>query len=382
MVSNWNPLSNPYPVVRRDEAFIETFKSLKNGEVKIPDPYHYLSEPPAASTETKSFVEEQGNYTREYLKSNQVNSDKFKTRLTENWDYSKFSCPALKGDDNYYFTYNSGLQAQSSIYRFHKSKVNDPIKENTPGGELFFDPNLLSEDGSVSRSSSAFSEDGKYFAYSLSVSGSDWNKIYVRPTSVPHIPTQTVGLDEGRLPDILGFVKFSSISWTKDSKGFFYQRFPNRSTHTTDAEIIGTEIEGDQGAMIYYHKINTSQDEDILVMKDDQNPGWMFGADVTDDSKYLILSSSKDTGRSNLLWIASLEENGIPVEISEKTLKWNKVVNTWGEYYSPIANDGTKFYFYTNANDSPNYKISTYDLAKPEAVSLIHFLLVSNFSLT
>lgn len=69
---------------------------------------------------------------------------------------------------------------------------------------------MLSEDGSVSRSSSAFSEDGKYYAYALSKSGSDWTTIYVRPTSAPHVATQTVGKDEGRLEeDVLRFVKFS-----------------------------------------------------------------------------------------------------------------------------------------------------------------------------
>ena len=29
--------------------------------------------------------------------------------------------------------------------------------------------------------------------------------------------------DAGRLPEEIRFVKFSSITWTKDSKGFFYQ---------------------------------------------------------------------------------------------------------------------------------------------------------------
>lgn len=31
-----------------------------------------------------------------------------------------------------------------------------------------------------------------------------------------------------------------------------------------------------------------------------------------------------------------------------------------------VANDGTLFYFFTNANDSPNYKVVTYNLAQPE----------------
>ena len=38
--------------------------------------------------------------------------------------------------------------------------------------------------------------------------------------------------------------------------------------------------------------------EDILVHKDDSEPEWFWGADVTeDDGRYLVMSVSKDTSR-------------------------------------------------------------------------------------
>ena len=55
--------------------------------------------------------------------------------------------------------------------------------------------------------------------------GSDFFTIYVRPTSEPlaPVPSAEVSHDDKRLPDEIRFVKFSSISWTHDNKGFFYQ---------------------------------------------------------------------------------------------------------------------------------------------------------------
>lgn len=44
----------------------------------------------------------------------------------------------------------------------------------------FLNPNKLSEEGTVAISGSAFSEDGRYFAYGLSDAGSDWITIHVR----------------------------------------------------------------------------------------------------------------------------------------------------------------------------------------------------------
>jgi len=43
----------------------------------------------------------------------------------------------------------------------------------------FLDPNKLSPDGTISISTEAFSEDGRYFAYGLSEGGSDWITVHV-----------------------------------------------------------------------------------------------------------------------------------------------------------------------------------------------------------
>jgi prolyl oligopeptidase len=86
--------------------------------------------------------------------------------------------------------------------------------------QLFFDPNTLSADGTKSLGPTAFSKSGKYWAYGVSASGSDWSTIYVKDISTGKA-----------LEDKVEWVKFSSISWMHDDSGFFYSRC------TEDAEI-------------------------------------------------------------------------------------------------------------------------------------------------
>lgn len=76
---------------------------------------------------------------------------------------------------------------------------------------VFYDPNLLSEDGTIALTDSKFSEDGSLYAFALSSSGSDWNSIHFIDTK-----------SGKKLPEVLEKVKYSSMSWTHDNKGIFY----------------------------------------------------------------------------------------------------------------------------------------------------------------
>ncbi|KAF8448942.1 prolyl oligopeptidase [Boletus edulis BED1] len=353
----WTP--NQYPPARRCDH-VDAYESEKQGHVRVADPYQWLEE---HTDETDAWTSAQDAFTRNYLDKN-TDRAKLEKEIRVNTNYEKFSAPVLKYDGRWYWYYNSGLQAQSVLYRSSDEKLPDFSKDGGAKGEVFFDPNQLSDDGTAALSVTAFSRDGNYYAYGISLSGSDFCTIYIRETSKPLAAVAGKRMDhhEGCLSDEIRFVKFSSISWTHDSKGFFYQRFPSRESHGIATEDkAGTETTGDKDAMLYYHRVGTPQSQDILVMKDAEHREWMWGTSVSElDGRYLFLSVSRDTARKNLLWVADLQENEIG-----QNIKWEKLIDKFEAEYDVIANDGTKLYIRTNLN-APKHKIVTIDLADPK----------------
>ncbi|KIJ65569.1 hypothetical protein HYDPIDRAFT_174977 [Hydnomerulius pinastri MD-312] len=353
----WTP--NQYPEARRSDH-VDVYKSEKQGEVRVADPYQWLEE---NTEETDKWTSAQDAFTRAYLDEN-PDRIKLEKEIRANTDYEKFSAPALKYDEKWYWYYNSGLQAQSVLYRSKDETLPDFSKESGAGGEVYFDPNMLSEDGTAALAVTAFSRDGKYYAYGVSLSGSDFCTVYVRETSKPLAAANgnRVEHHNSRLSEEIRFVKFSTVTWTQDSKGFFYQRFPSRDSHglATD-DKAGTETTDDKDAMLFYHKVGSPQSEDILVMKNAEHPEWMWGTTVSElDGRYLFLSVARDTARKNLLWVSDLQENEIG-----QNMKWEKLVDEFEAEYDVIANDGTKLYLRTN-EDAPQYKVITIDLSDPK----------------
>ncbi|MEO1591686.1 MAG: S9 family peptidase, partial [Cyanobacteria bacterium J06632_22] len=138
-------MSLTYPTSRRDDQ-----TDLYHG-VTVADPYRWLEDPNAE--ETQAWVAAQNDVTFGYL--NQIaQTDAIKARLTELWNYERYSSPFKRGG-RYFFYKNDGLQNQSVLYT-------QPTLEDD--AKVLLDPNTLSEDGTVALGATAVSEDGQYMA--------------------------------------------------------------------------------------------------------------------------------------------------------------------------------------------------------------------------
>ena len=294
---------------------------------KVEDPYRWLEDPD--SDETKAWVEAQNQVTFEYLNEITVR-EKIKQRLTQLWDYEKFSIPFKEGDRalRYFYFKNDGLQNQSVLYTLISLDAEPKV---------LLDPNKLSEDGTVALSGVSISEDAKLMAYGLSTSGSDWQEWKVRDIET--------GED---ISDHLKWIKFSGASWTKDNQGFFYSRYdePNEVTKLEDVNYY---------QKLYYHQLGKPQSEDILIYHRPDQKEWGFSGGVTEDGRYLIISVWLGTDPKNLIFYKDLANPNAEVV---------ELINEFEANYSFIDNDGDVFWFRTDL-DAPRGRVIAIDTKNP-----------------
>ena len=297
----------------------------------IADPYRWLEDP--TLPETVEWINAQNKVTFGYL-SRIPFRDSLKVRLTEVWNYERYSTPLKKGE-KYYFQKNSGLQNQSVLY------VMDSL-----GAEprIILDPNLFSQDGTVALSDYALSKDGRYLAYALSKGGSDWNEIFVKDI-----------ISGEDLADHLEWIKFSSISWYK--KGFYYSRYPKPAE---DQQLTSRNL----NHQVYYHTLGKPQEKDILVFEDREHPDRGFYTDVTTDERFLIVYESEST-YGNRVYIKSLEGKGKNFTRLNETFDYEMYI------VGSIEND---LYLLTNENAPRNKLVRlTYEMVsnKLQALDII-----------
>lgn len=296
---------------------------------KVQDPYRWLEDDVRKSKEVEEWVDKQSKLTESHLLSLPTRS-LLKQKITDIWNYEKYS-NIWKVADRYFYYKNDGLQNQSVLY------VSDSA-ESTENARVLFDANSLSEDGTVSLSGIAISVDGNYLAYGLSSSGSDWVEWRVRDIR---------NLQD--FPDLVKWVKYSHATWTSDSKGFFYARY-DAPKEDEKFQVLN------KYQKLYYHRLNTPQDQDVLVYHTPDHEDYGFAATVSEDGRYLVIQIWKGTDpKYKILYKDLWEPYGYPIAL----------IDNFDNEYDFIDNDGPLFYFQTKFN-APRGRVIGIDIRKPQ----------------
>jgi len=154
--------------------------------------------------------------------------------------------------------------------------VDDPT-----GATVIFDPNRVSDKGSVSVDFYVPSLDGKYVAAALSQNGSE--------DSSAHIFEVATGKE---LSDEVPRVNFAtaggSLDWKADSSGFYYTRYPQGNERPPEDANFYQQV--------YFHELGTDSRQDTYVIGKDFPRIAEIGLNMSADGGWLIASVKNGDG--------------------------------------------------------------------------------------
>jgi prolyl oligopeptidase len=300
---------------------------------KIPDPYRWLED--LESSDTAEWVGAQNRLTETYLAQQPIRAH-LRERIERLWNFRKTDLPEMEGGRLFY-RMNTGLQLQSPLY-MRDSLTAPPTR--------IIDPNLIWPDATTSLATFTPSPDTRQLAYAFARGGADWQTIKVRDLITGHD-----GDDEVR------WMRFSGLAWTKDSRGFFYSRYPEPPQGKVMEAALSSHA-------LYYHLVGTPQSQDRLIFTNTANPSWFVTGALTEDGRYLLVATSKGSDNNNRLYYVDLgdpEQPGIgnPVQ---------PVFEADDAEFAPIGSQGSTLFLRTD-RDAPNRKIIAVDVKRPDPAS-------------
>ena len=304
-----------YPQTPRDNTVDEYFG------VKVADPYRWLENDTSAAT--AQWVEAENEVTNAYLAKIPFRGKLLK-RLKEVANYEKVGTP-FKKHGRWYLYKNNGLQNQSVLYTMDRLDGEQRV---------FLDPNTLSTDGTVALKGCYFSHDGKYMAYAISRSGSDWQEFYVMDVKTGQL-----------LNDHIEWAKFSGAGWQGD--GFYYSSY--------DAPAAGKEFSNvNEVQKIYYHKMGTPQREDVLFYQNPAYPKRFYSVSVNKEETVMFLFESGER-QGNHLYVRDLRQ---------PDSQFIQMTSSMDYEYSPVEVMGDKILIMTNEG-APKNRLMVANLKKP-----------------
>lgn len=291
----------------------------------VADPYRWMED--LNHADLKPWIEAQNTITRGYLDAIPARS-KFKARLEELWNYETYSQPTRAGN-KFLHRYNPGLADHATL-----------MISDTPCGEgsVVIDPNTFDKEAALALGGIEVSLDGRYMAYALRIAGSDWTDWYVRDLST-----------NKDLADHLTWIKNSGVSWHPDNSGFFYSRYPEPKAGEAYSQA-------NTNSKVYFHKVGTTQSDDILIYERPDSPELRIGAWPSEDGTLLYFWESAPRMMGYATRVKSLKGRDAPRFLLPQDGTNNNVV----------GNDGSTIYVQTDRN-APRYRIVAMDLGAPEA---------------
>tara|TARA_B100000963_G_C22638055_1_gene678662 strand:- start:1135 stop:3222 length:2088 start_codon:yes stop_codon:yes gene_type:complete len=269
-----------------------------------------LKEPSKLLPEVKKFIEENNTLTEDYFSDVK---DLQKKLFGEIKSKIKLDDTSLKFKDKRYY-YWTKTEAEGN----YGKRIRQIIDGSKPE-EIIFDGDLEKKNygseyfglGSVSTSYC-----DNLMAYSLDLKGSEYFTIYLKDLT-----------NKKKLDDVIENTS-GSITWSVDSKSFFYSKLDKFH----------------RPRKIYKHIVGSSVDQDELIFEEPDET-FTCGIDISSDEKYFIISSSDHITTEEYFFSSAMTE--IKPKLFQKRKKNVRYsLDSWKGF----------FYVHTNEN-ARDYKI-------------------------
>ncbi|MBA1338572.1 MAG: oligopeptidase B [Pelagibacterales bacterium] len=301
------------PKLRKEKTIkiYHEFELIDNyAYVDQPDILSVLKQPNNLLPEVKKYIEENNELTEDYFKESKNIQ---KSLFNEIKSKIKLEDTSLKFKDRHYH-YWSKTEAKGN----YGKKIRQLIDKSLPE-EVYFDGDIEKKKhgseyfglGAVSVSHS-----DKLLGYSLDVKGSEYYTIYIRDIETGINTKDQIENTSG------------SISWSLDSKSFFYSKLDKFH----------------RPRQIYKHNLDTPVSEDQLIFEE-RDETFTCGISLTSDDKFFIISTSDHITTEEYFFSSSSIEIKPKLFLKrEKDVRYS--IDSWKEY----------FYIHTNKN-ARDYKI-------------------------
>lgn len=317
-LSTAEPSASPlaYPLAERSDH-IDTYWGTD-----VPDPYRWLED--SEDARTVSWVEAQEKLTSEFLDLLPTHAER-QAQMADLLTQPSVNRPTTAGG-RLFWTANDGTQAQSVLYSSTAGRA---------AGTVLIDPNTLSKDGTVSMAAWVPSPDGRFVAWATSEGGSDWRTWRIRDIRT--------GRD---LRDRLRWSKFCDVTWSADSAGFYYCRYP---TPSNPLESVNTDMQ------VRFHALGSRPSTNPIVYADPQQPDlFVVPLSAAGSSRIWLYLGGGSTSNNTLAFITGDRQ-------SPRVRRLSLDIDA---SYEVVAQSRRHVWLLTTA-EAPNRRIVKVDLLRP-----------------
>ncbi len=273
-----SPVPGGYPAARR----LDLVEDLHG--YRVADPYRWLEDPD--SPPTRQWLAAEEELWADY-RARLPRRDQFTTRVRELLRVGSVGLPAWRGTTRFSMRRDPD-QEHAVLY----------VGDDAGTGRVLIDPVSIDPTGRTTLDAWQPDKEGRLLAYQLSHGGDEESLLRVMDVAT------------GELVDgPIDRCRYSGVSWLPGGKAFYYtRRLPPEAVPEGEAQYH---------RRVYLHVVGTPPEADAEVFGAGRDKTTYYGASVSRDGRWLIISASVGTAPREDIWIADLTagDPGAPVLI-------------------------------------------------------------------